>query len=120
MCDMYRKTIEHPDYLPVEIRKHTDFEGGKGMGRIYRVVRTTSREMRSRQKSRFEFRQHQRLAAAYLTSRDGWRSDTAHRLLLERRDKAAVPGLKGILEAESPRPGSRTRLAASGSAGGRR
>ena len=38
VCDMYRKTIEHPDYLPVEIRKHTDFESGKGMGRIWRVV----------------------------------------------------------------------------------
>ncbi len=38
VCDMYRKTIEHPDYLPVEVRKHTDFEGGKTMGRIYRLV----------------------------------------------------------------------------------
>ena len=36
VCDMYRKTIEHPDYLPVEIRKRTDFESGKGMGRIWR------------------------------------------------------------------------------------
>ena len=26
VCDMYRKTIEHPDYLPVEIRKRTDFD----------------------------------------------------------------------------------------------
>src|SRR5262249_39722692 len=39
VCDMYRKTIEHPDYLPVEIRKHTDFDSGKTMGRIWRVVR---------------------------------------------------------------------------------
>jgi putative membrane-bound dehydrogenase-like protein len=41
ICDMYRKTIEHPDYLPVEIRKRTDFESGKGMGRIWRVVSDT-------------------------------------------------------------------------------
>jgi putative membrane-bound dehydrogenase-like protein len=40
ICDMYRKTIEHPDYLPVEIRKRTDFESGRGMGRIWRVVDT--------------------------------------------------------------------------------
>ncbi len=39
VCDMYRKTIEHPDYLPVEIRKRTDFDSGKTMGRIWRVVR---------------------------------------------------------------------------------
>ncbi len=37
VCDMYRQTIEHPDYLPVEIRKRTDFNGGKTMGRIYRM-----------------------------------------------------------------------------------
>ncbi len=38
VADMYRKVIEHPDYLPVEVRKHTDFESGKDRGRIWRVV----------------------------------------------------------------------------------
>src|ERR1043166_139174 len=38
VCDMYRKTIEHPDYLPEATRKVTDFESGKDMGRIYRIV----------------------------------------------------------------------------------
>ena len=37
VADMYRKVIEHPDYLPEEVRKHTDFETGKMMGRIWRV-----------------------------------------------------------------------------------
>jgi putative membrane-bound dehydrogenase-like protein len=37
VADMYRKVIEHPDYLPEEVRKHTDFETGKAMGRIWRV-----------------------------------------------------------------------------------
>jgi len=40
---MYRKTIEHPDYLPDEIRKRTDFDSGKTMGRIWRVVRDDAR-----------------------------------------------------------------------------
>ena len=38
VCDMYRKTIEHPDYLPDEVRKHTDFVSGKDKGRIYRIT----------------------------------------------------------------------------------
>ena len=37
VADMYRKVIEHPDYLPEEVRKHTDFETGKNLGRIWRV-----------------------------------------------------------------------------------
>jgi putative membrane-bound dehydrogenase-like protein len=40
ICDMYRKVIEHPDYLPEEVRKRTNFESGKEMGRIWRVVAT--------------------------------------------------------------------------------
>jgi len=38
VCDMYRKTIEHPDYLPVEVRKRTDFVSGRDLGRIWRVT----------------------------------------------------------------------------------
>lgn len=37
VTDMYRKVIEHPDYLPGEVRTRTDFESGKAMGRIWRV-----------------------------------------------------------------------------------
>lgn len=37
LCDMYRQTIEHPDYLPPEVRKRTNFEQGKGLGRIWRI-----------------------------------------------------------------------------------
>ncbi len=37
ICDMTRKVIEHPEYLPEEVRKRTDFESGKTLGRIWRV-----------------------------------------------------------------------------------
>lgn len=38
IADMYRKTIEHPDYLPDEVRKRTDFEAGRNQGRIWKVT----------------------------------------------------------------------------------
>lgn len=37
IADMYRSTIEHPDYLPEEVRKRTDFLTGRDKGRIWRV-----------------------------------------------------------------------------------
>jgi putative heme-binding domain-containing protein len=46
VCDMYRKVIEHPDYLPEEIRKHADFESGRTMGRIWRITAKTPREVK--------------------------------------------------------------------------
>ncbi|HEY1784659.1 MAG TPA: PVC-type heme-binding CxxCH protein, partial [Pirellulales bacterium] len=92
VCDMYRKTIEHPDYLPPEIRKHTDFESGKGMGRIWRVRRADMSEVdlfNSRMVSPNE------LANPFgLCSEDSWRRDTTHRLLLESRDPKRLPRLK--------------------------
>ena len=39
VCDMTRRVIEHPDYLPEEVRKHTDFESGRDLGRIWRITR---------------------------------------------------------------------------------
>ncbi len=45
VADMYRKVIEHPDYLPEEVRKHTDFETGKSQGRIWRVTAKEARKV---------------------------------------------------------------------------
>jgi putative heme-binding domain-containing protein len=105
LCDMYRKTIEHPDYLPVEIRKHTDFEGGKGMGRIYRVVRSDvpATEMQARRKVDLTSASSRELCQT-LSQADGWRRDVAHRLLLERRDDSIAPLLKDQLRSDEIRP----------------
>ncbi len=104
VCDMYRKTIEHPDYLPAEIRKHTDFESGKTMGRIWRVVREDVPA------AAFKSRRSLNLASAtvpelcqVLRQDDGWMCDTAHRLLLERSDKDLDRSLAPIVtDAKAP------------------
>ncbi len=97
ICDMYRKTIEHPDYLPAEIRKRTDFESGKTMGRIWRVVRDDARPEETRRRRRVDLSGASiALLCGQLGNPDGWWCDTAHRLLLEHRDPAAVGPLRSI------------------------
>jgi putative membrane-bound dehydrogenase-like protein len=105
VCDMYRGTIEHPDYLPVEIRKRTDFEAGKTMGRIWRIVRDYSKPDDLRRV------RHTDLAGAStgrlcdtLRNPDGWWRDTAHRLLLERRDQAAIGPLRSLAADSQAKP----------------
>jgi putative membrane-bound dehydrogenase-like protein len=97
IVDMYRKTIEHPDYLPVEIRKRTDFDSGKTMGRIWRVVRDDAPqgELRRLRQVNLGDQSTARLCEV-LRHPDGWWRDTAHRLLLERRERAAVAPLRSI------------------------
>lgn len=55
IADMYRKVIEHPDYLPEEVRKHTDFETGKTQGRIWRVTAKEPRKVEAVPPFRDEF-----------------------------------------------------------------
>jgi putative membrane-bound dehydrogenase-like protein len=108
VCAMYRKTIEHPDYLPVEIRKHTDFDSGKGMGRIYRVRGDGGPAARVQLQRKFDLSSAPTAELCkILGERGGWPGDTAQRLLLERRDKAAVPLLKAMLEGKAPAPAVR-------------
>jgi putative membrane-bound dehydrogenase-like protein len=95
VCAMYRKTIDHPDYFPGELKKHLDFDSGKGMGRIYRVSsagqKGPSFKPNSKPKSLAEL-------CRELENPNGWSRDTAHRLLLEKQDKAAVPALVKLFE----------------------
>ncbi len=104
VCDMYRKTIEHPDYLPVEVRKHTDFESGKDMGRIWRVTSISPERARKLRQVDLAGAPVETLCKALLDP-DGWRQDTAQRLLLARRDPASI-GPLGAIAADPKAPAS--------------
>ncbi len=116
VCDMYRKTIEHPDYLPVEIRKRTDFTSGKEMGRIWRIrgqdLSPAELARRAAQRTHSQTPSAERLAAA-LADTNGWSRDTAVRLLWERLQLGkesrleALAALHGVLR-PTPTPNSNT------------
>jgi len=99
VCDMVRKTIEHPDYLPDEIRKRTDFTAGKDLGRIWRVIDEKIRpeEARDIRRSTAGLMRAE-LVGKSLSSADGWWSDTAHRLLLAGREPAAIEALRRLAD----------------------
>jgi putative membrane-bound dehydrogenase-like protein len=96
ILDMYRETIEHPYSVPEDIKAHLDLESGFDRGRIYRLTPPgwqrpevpNLREMETGELVR------------QLDSRNAWHRETAQRLLLERRDEAAVPLLQEMLLSE--------------------
>ncbi len=107
VCDMYRKTIEHPEYLPEATRKITDFESGKDKGRIYRIVAASrqgavdSLEKSQRRSTETPLRLANTTVkelCAELNNPNRWWRMTAHRLLIERQDKSAAPILKSLLD----------------------
>lgn len=94
VADMYRPVIEHPDYLPQEVRKRTDFETGKAMGRIWRIARPGA----NRAAKLVGAHTAERVSA--LKDERGWVRQTAFRLLLE--DHADPAHLREVLDSASP------------------
>lgn len=92
MVDMYRAVIEHPEFMPPELKNRPDLTLGKEKGRIWRIVPEAKRTTR---------KIHAKASSADLVTRldspSAWERDSAFRLLHERQDKDAVPSLKSLL-----------------------
>ncbi len=85
LVDMYRKDIDHPAYVPEESRALFDFAAGRDRGRIYRLA-ASAREpgpMPGDLASASPAALVQALRHA-----NGWRRDTAQRLIVERATRA--------------------------------
>ena len=100
MMDIYRQVIETPESIPEEIRKKINFYNGDTLGRIYRIVPNHPRRQGN-------LKPHLGAISsaglvAQLANPNGWNRQTAHRLLLERQDTAAVAELKKMASNAMP------------------
>jgi len=95
VLDMYRETIEHPWSIPDDIRAGLDLRSGADRGRVYRLSPPDFGRRRTPRLSRAGTSELVRL----LEHPNGWHRETAHRLLYERGDAAAVAPLKNLLRA---------------------
>jgi putative membrane-bound dehydrogenase-like protein len=97
VVDMYRKVIEHPEWIPDEIEKTLDLEAGKDQGRIYRI----SKEGAKTQFDVDHFKTQEGLVKS-LRHSNQWVRNTAHRLLIDQTlTRETLDQLKAGLLAES-------------------
>jgi putative membrane-bound dehydrogenase-like protein len=94
VCDMYRETIEHPWSIPDDMKGKLDLESGRDRGRIYRLAPPNFQAPKT--KPNLGKATTAELVRT-LEHPDGWWRDTAHRLIFERQDKAAVEPLRKLL-----------------------
>lgn len=104
IADMYRQTIEHPEWIPQEIQEQIDLRAGSDMGRIYRVypIGVKPRKM---------LRLDKLTTGELVTEMDspsGWQRDTIQQMLLWRKDSAAVVPLRRLI-ARTTRPITRAQ-----------
>lgn len=102
VVDMYRGIIQHGPYMTPYLREETlkrKLDRPINMGRIWRIVPEGGRPPATTTAGR------ENLAAAsqdqllaYLSHPNGWHRDMAQRLLVEKKDKSAIPGLISIVQ----------------------
>jgi putative membrane-bound dehydrogenase-like protein len=93
VVDMYRETIEHPWSIPNDIKARLDLESGRDRGRIYRLAPPGFRPGLAPRLGSATTEQ----LVGHLQNPNSWWRETAHRLLFERQDPAAVPPLRKLL-----------------------
>ena len=101
VLDMSREILE-TIHVPLDVTKFLDFTSGRQHGRIYRLAPP---DFRYPGKPGLGDADTAALVAA-LNSPHGWWRDTAHRLIYERQDPAAVQPLRRLL-ADGRRPVAR-------------
>jgi putative membrane-bound dehydrogenase-like protein len=99
ILDMHRAVIEHPDWVPDELKKRLDERWGNENGRIYHVNRKSLPErgsllstLRALRENPLGKRTSEELANLVLSD-NAWMRDTARRLIVERNDSIALDAL---------------------------
>ena len=101
VVDMYRCVIEHPQWVPDELKERPDLRYGDDRGRIYRIVRTDAPKRAAAPK--LAEATSAELASAF-ESGNSWVRETAARLLYERQDRSAQAALEKLAKtAADPR-----------------
>ena len=95
VVDMYRAVIEHPDFMPPELKNRPDLSAGKDKGRIWRIV--PKNHVTKTPRPGLSKAPVAELVKT-LEHDEPWHRTTAQRLLLEKNDKAMVEPLTKLLE----------------------
>jgi putative membrane-bound dehydrogenase-like protein len=112
IVDMHRAVIEHPAWVPDELKKRPDERWGNNCGRIFQVAWKNygavdvipdlhSKPLRDRESSQL---------VAYLSSKNVWIRETSRRLLIERNASEQFEGVLKIVNDQ--RLGTASRVTA--------
>jgi putative membrane-bound dehydrogenase-like protein len=97
VMDMYRAVIEHPQFMPAELKERPDVRYGDDRGRIYRVVPAEFAKKPKPQLSKATTAELVKL----LEHPNAWWRETAQRLIYERQDVSVVSALGELAKSGS-------------------
>jgi putative membrane-bound dehydrogenase-like protein len=95
VVDMYRCVIEHPDWVPDELKRRPDTRFGDDRGRIWRIVPADNTNP-TRQRAVPLSNATAEDLARLLEHPNAWQRETAQRLLLQRQWSGIAPKLQDL------------------------
>ena len=96
VVDMYRAVIEHPEWVPAELKNRPDLYDGSDRGRIYRI-RSKDKPIDTTRRGAVKLGSLSAVDLAKVIEHpNAWHRDTAARLLFERQDKSVAAELERI------------------------
>lgn len=98
VVDFYRRWVEHPAFVAESLRKGVEWQHGTGHGRIWRIRRRDAQRKHSPLPGKMSSAE----LVEQLRSPNGWRRDTAQRLLIERHEPNSVDSLRALCADKSP------------------
>ena len=99
VVDMYRMEVEHPDWVPADMKGRYDFNHRRDQGRLWRIVPEGKRNPAPRP----QLAQAKTAdLVALLDHPDAWWRTTAQRLLIERQDRDSWGPLRKLAASGSP------------------
>jgi putative membrane-bound dehydrogenase-like protein len=99
VVDMYRAVIEHPKWVPVELKDRLDQRYGDDRGRIYRVTR--KRDQITAKRTQIDLgRQSAQQLVKTLSGDSAWHRETAARLLYENSEKLPLAELRQLVTSD--------------------
>lgn len=88
VVDMRRTVIEHPQFMPPELKRRPDLRQGQTLGRVYRVFKKGNKLTRS---------VNAFIPEVDIYSPNPWRRATAHRMLVQNPDSADLDRIRNGL-----------------------
>ncbi len=89
VVDMYRAVIEHPDWMPAELKSRSDVRWGDDLGRIWRVKSRIGLRAKGSETDKTDL-------VAQLGHPNAWQRDVARRTLIENPDSKWIEALESF------------------------
>ena len=101
VIDMYRAVIEHPQFMPDELKNRPDLTLGNDLGRLWRLSQTGKELSRPTSETILPANASTNQLIQWLQHNNIWQRDVAYRKFVERQDASVAPELAKLLNPQT-------------------